>query len=59
MRLTGSVAMDRRHEHFEEAMKDNGITRYLSKKYVDDVNLLVEDPEPESAWCKGCHREIE
>merc|ERR1712090_120848 len=53
-RLTGAVArltMDDWMDQYNEVLEDNGWTVYLNKKYVDDINLAVEDPEPEAAWC--------
>ena len=31
-----------------EGLEDNGLLAYLSKKYVDNVNFAIEDPEPEA-----------
>ena len=54
-RLTGSVArivMDEWIDEFLQRMEERGYTLHMWKKYVDDINFLIEDPEPDEAWCE-------
>ena len=54
-RLTGSAAcivMDEWIDDFLQRMEETGYTLHMWKKYVDDINFLIEDPEPDEAWCE-------
>ena len=45
--------MDDWMDKFLEALEDNGLEAYLARKYVDDVNLIIEDPEPSRHGAEG------
>ena len=58
-RLTGAAARlvtDWWMDRLVEGLEDDGITIMMIRKYVDDINFIIEDPQPEAAWCQGSCR---
>ena len=54
-RLTGAVVrlvMDWWMEELMEKLEDDGMIIYMIRKYVDDVNFVIQDSQPEAAWCR-------
>ena len=48
--IVARVVMDKWMEMFKEKMKENNVNIFLAKKYVDDVNLLLQTLKKGTKW---------